>query len=352
MLRKFFVALLSAGLLLALALPTLAQDDPITGTDALTQGVEITGIAEVTTGVEVTQVLEITETGDTTDVTVFTETAVVTDSAAATVTETLTDAAADVAETEAATEAATETATDTAIMTSTVDVAAVEALFSDVAAAQVEELPSIVEWLQTGGVGFSFSTLLTALTEAGLVDALQGDGPLIVFAPDDFAFGSLPEGTLETLLADPEGELADILRYHVVARDLTESEADALFAGEPVELETLQGSTLTFRLVGEGEEAVFFVDDIELFAVGDASNGVVFAIDGVLMPPADDGNGNGDDDDNGDDNNGDDDNGTIPDSPDTGAGLPTPLLYLIGALVAALLVVGGLFVRGRAGTKP
>ncbi len=348
MLRKFFVALLSVGLLLALALPTLAQDDPITGTDALTQGVEITGIAEVTTGVEVTQVLEITETGDTTDVTVITETAVVSNVAAATVTETLTDAAADVAETEAA----TGTATDTAIMTSTVDVAAVEVLFSDVAAAQVEELPSIVEWLQTGGVGFSFSTLLTALTEAGLVDALQGDGPLIVFAPDDFAFGSLPEGTLETLLADPEGELADILRYHVVARDLTESEADALFAGEPVELETLQGSTLTFRLVGEGEEAVFFVNDIELFAVGDASNGVVFAIDGVLMPPADDGDGNGDDDDNGDDNNGDDDNGTIPDSPDTGAGLPTPLLYLIGALVAALLVVGGLFVRGRAGTKP
>ena len=62
----------------------------------------------------------------------------------------------------------------------------------------------------------TFTTLATALTEAGLVDALKGDGPFTVFAPNDEAFKKLPKGTLESLLKDKEA-LKKILLYHVVS---------------------------------------------------------------------------------------------------------------------------------------
>ncbi|MCS6828584.1 MAG: fasciclin domain-containing protein, partial [Caldilinea sp.] len=62
----------------------------------------------------------------------------------------------------------------------------------------------------------NFETLVAAVSAAGLVETLQGEGPFTVFAPTDEAFAALPEGTLETLLADPEGQLTQILLYHVV----------------------------------------------------------------------------------------------------------------------------------------
>jgi uncharacterized surface protein with fasciclin (FAS1) repeats len=60
-----------------------------------------------------------------------------------------------------------------------------------------------------------FTTLVAALDAAGLVDTLAGEGEFTVFAPVDDAFAALPEGTVESLLADPEGALKDILLYHV-----------------------------------------------------------------------------------------------------------------------------------------
>ena len=62
----------------------------------------------------------------------------------------------------------------------------------------------------------SFSTLVTAVQAAGLEETLRGEGPFTVFAPTDEAFAALPAGTLDALLADPTGDLADILTYHVV----------------------------------------------------------------------------------------------------------------------------------------
>ncbi|MBN2276036.1 MAG: fasciclin domain-containing protein, partial [Bacteroidales bacterium] len=59
-------------------------------------------------------------------------------------------------------------------------------------------------------------TLEAAVIAAGLADDLAGEGPFTVFAPTDDAFKALPAGTLEILLADPTGTLADILLYHVV----------------------------------------------------------------------------------------------------------------------------------------
>src|SRR5690606_1717616 len=65
-----------------------------------------------------------------------------------------------------------------------------------------------------------FETLVTAVQAAGLEETLRGEGPFTVFAPTDEAFAALPEGTLDTLLADPEGALAPILTYHVVAGEV------------------------------------------------------------------------------------------------------------------------------------
>ena len=64
----------------------------------------------------------------------------------------------------------------------------------------------------------SFKTLAAALTAAGLVDTLKGDGPFTVFAPNDEAFAKLPKGTVETLLKpENKDKLIDILTYHVVS---------------------------------------------------------------------------------------------------------------------------------------
>ncbi|MEZ5080018.1 MAG: fasciclin domain-containing protein [Thermoleophilia bacterium] len=129
----------------------------------------------------------------------------------------------------------------------------------------------------------NFTTLATALTEAGLVDTLKGDGPFTVFAPTDDAFAALPEGTLDTLLEDPQGQLTDILTYHVVP--------GAVMAADVVELdgqtvETVQGATLTVNVDGDmvsltdqtGNTVNVTQTDIE------ATNGVIHVIDGVLLP--------------------------------------------------------------------
>ncbi|OJF91160.1 fasciclin domain-containing protein [Alkalibacterium sp. 20] len=121
-----------------------------------------------------------------------------------------------------------------------------------------------------------FSILVSALQEAELVETLQGEGPFTVFAPTDAAFENLLgelDITAEELLAQPD--LGDILTYHVVsgkvlAADLT----DGMTA------ETVNGEELTFDLSGDPmvNESAISTTDIE------ATNGVVHAIDTVLIP--------------------------------------------------------------------
>ena len=60
-----------------------------------------------------------------------------------------------------------------------------------------------------------FTTLVAAVEAAGLAGTLSGDGQFTVFAPTDDAFAALPEGTVDSLLEDPDGALKDILLYHV-----------------------------------------------------------------------------------------------------------------------------------------
>lgn len=131
----------------------------------------------------------------------------------------------------------------------------------------------------------SFTTLTAALEAAGLDETLRGDGPFTVFAPTDEAFDALPEGTVDALLADPQGDLTEILTYHVIDGEVLA--ADVLeMDGEMVE--TLQGGSLTVEV--EGEQVVLVdaagnrinVTDVDV----DASNGVIHVVDAVLMPNA------------------------------------------------------------------
>lgn len=135
--------------------------------------------------------------------------------------------------------------------------------------------PDIVATAVEAGM---FETLAAALTAAGLVEALQGDGPFTVFAPTDEAFSKLPKGTVETLLK-PENidQLKNILTYHVVGGRVSARQAVGLD-----EAPTLNG-----------QEVRISFDDGRL-RIGDAgvlktdiaaSNGVIHVIDTVLLPP-------------------------------------------------------------------
>ena len=91
----------------------------------------------------------------------------------------------------------------------------------------------------------NFTTLVTAVQAAGLVDVLKGDGPFTVFAPTDEAFAALPAGTIEALLADIE-QLTAILTYHVVpgmvmSGDLSDGMMAATVNGAEVMIGTMNG---------------------------------------------------------------------------------------------------------------
>ena len=79
-------------------------------------------------------------------------------------------------------------------------------------------LPADKDIVETAVAAGSFKTLATALTAAGLVETLKGEGPFTVFAPTDAAFAKLPAGTVECLLLPENKEkLIAILTYHVVS---------------------------------------------------------------------------------------------------------------------------------------
>lgn len=165
------------------------------------------------------------------------------------------------------------------LMVATLSMAAIVlggAAFSPVAGAQEAECQTIVEIAASNP---DFSTLVTAVTEAGLVETLNGDGPFTVFAPTNAAFAALPAGTLDTLLADPTGDLTDILKLHVIAGEVDSAAATAA-AGTNVE--TL-GGPVAVALEGESLTvggATVVTADIE------ACNGIIHVIDAVITAPA------------------------------------------------------------------
>lgn len=148
--------------------------------------------------------------------------------------------------------------------------------FSPAVGAQDDDCQTIVE-IASGNP--DLSTLVTAVTEAGLVETLNGDGPFTVFAPTNAAFEALPAGTLDSLLADPTGALTDVLQLHVIAGEV---DSEAAIAAAGTNVETL-GGPVAVALDGESLTvggATVVQADIE------ACNGVVHVIDAVITEPA------------------------------------------------------------------
>ncbi|MEJ2289808.1 MAG: fasciclin domain-containing protein [Deinococcales bacterium] len=122
-----------------------------------------------------------------------------------------------------------------------------------------------------------FSTLVTAVTEAGLVDTLNSEGPFTVFAPTNEAFAALPEGQLDALLANKE-QLAAVLTYHVGAGKVMAADVVNLTSATSV-----QGEPITITVSADGVK----VNDANVTATDiEASNGVIHVIDKVILPPS------------------------------------------------------------------
>jgi transforming growth factor-beta-induced protein len=123
----------------------------------------------------------------------------------------------------------------------------------------------------------SFKTLVAAVQAAGLVDTLKGPGPFTVFAPTDQAFAKLPAGTVEKLLEPAsKAELQAVLTYHVVSGRVMAADVVRLTSAK-----TVQGQEVKIAVQGGGVR----IDDANVITADiDCSNGVIHAIDSVLLP--------------------------------------------------------------------
>jgi uncharacterized surface protein with fasciclin (FAS1) repeats len=162
---------------------------------------------------------------------------------------------------------------DAVILPPSIVEAAVE---EQMAEEEMMDAKSIVEIAIEDG---RFTTLVVSLEAAGLVETLSGEGQFTVFAPVDDAFAALPEGTVESLLEDPQGALTNVLLYHVVDGAVPAETVVTLEAAP-----TLQGTDVTISVV-DGD--VFLNDTVKVMITDiEASNGVIHVIDAVLLPPA------------------------------------------------------------------
>jgi transforming growth factor-beta-induced protein len=160
------------------------------------------------------------------------------------------------------------------------DAAPVETAAPSTAAPETtpETVPAVGDIVEVASSTEGFSTLVAAVSAAGLVETLQGDGPFTVFAPTDDAFAALPEGLLDALLL-PENKttLVQILTYHVVAGKVMAADVTA------GDVPTVEGSPIAVTVDGgvmlNGSANVIATDVA-------ASNGVIHVIDAVIVPPS------------------------------------------------------------------
>jgi len=156
------------------------------------------------------------------------------------------------------------------------DEAATEETVTEETVAEATEMTEAGDIVAVASSTEGFSTLVAALSAAGLVETLQGAGPFTVFAPSDAAFAALPAGLLEKLLL-PENVavLTSILTYHVVSGMVMSADIMAgdvpTVEGSTVALDTAYGVTVNGATVTTADVA--------------ASNGVIHVIDAVMVPP-------------------------------------------------------------------
>jgi len=120
-----------------------------------------------------------------------------------------------------------------------------------------------------------FTTLVTAVKAADLVEVLKGDGPFTVFAPNDAAFAKVPSATLQGLLGD-KASLSNVLTYHVVSGKVLAADVVDLW-----KVPTVQGQNVRIEVIGD----MVFVNGAQVIATDiEASNGVIHVIDSVILP--------------------------------------------------------------------
>lgn len=145
------------------------------------------------------------------------------------------------------------------------------------AGAAVAATPVAMQDLVDTAVGAGdFKTLVTAVKAAGLVDTLKGAGPFTVFAPTDAAFAKVPKAQLDALLAD-KAALTKLLTYHVVSGKVMAAD---ITGQKLTTAKTVQGGSLRI----DASQGVKIDDARVVKADVQASNGVIHAIDTVMMP--------------------------------------------------------------------
>jgi uncharacterized surface protein with fasciclin (FAS1) repeats len=142
-----------------------------------------------------------------------------------------------------------------------------------VAIALVSLTARAADILNTAVAAGNFTTLVTVLKAAGMVDTLKGPGPFTVFAPTDEAFAKIVKVDLDKLLANKK-KLKSVLTYHVASGKVMSADI------KPSKVKSVQGARLTI-----GTKGGVTVDKAKVVAADVAAdNGVIHAIDTVLMP--------------------------------------------------------------------
>jgi uncharacterized surface protein with fasciclin (FAS1) repeats len=123
------------------------------------------------------------------------------------------------------------------------------------------------------------TTLVAALKQADLVTSLSNAGPFTVFAPTNEAFNKLPKGTVEGLMKnDKKDDLVNILQYHVFVSALQPSSFQ-----DGQTLNMVNGDNLKVN-VQDGK--ITLNGTAHVINTIPASNGMIYVIDEVLLPPA------------------------------------------------------------------
>jgi len=146
--------------------------------------------------------------------------------------------------------------------------------------ALADSKPNIVELAQSVD---DLSTLVAAVVAGDLAETLSSPGPFTVFAPTNEAFGSLPEGTLDSLLKpENKDQLVDILTYHVLPAQVLSTDLKFFQS-----VATVEGKNVHVVRTSKGVYVGPSIKELKSVVGADnlASNGVAHIIDGVLLPP-------------------------------------------------------------------
>lgn len=143
----------------------------------------------------------------------------------------------------------------------------------------VEDNESAKDIVKVAAGSKDHTTLVAAVKQAELVDALSNAGPFTVFAPTNAAFDKLPKGTVEDLMKpENKAKLQDILQYHVFVGTLN---TDLMQDGQV--LNEVNGGNIT---ISKKDGKVMINNSATIIASIPASNGIIHVIDEVLLPPA------------------------------------------------------------------